>query len=108
MLRRLAASGAPKWKFPLWSRTAEPARLLAAAASDFCGGLLNRLTGSRWAAKAGIAAGSRPRIAVAAAAARQAHRSPCWPPVASAEGRTTHCCRGPANGGTPQRDPGAG
>jgi hypothetical protein len=40
------SSGAPKWKFPLWSRT----RPAAAAASDFCGGLLNRLTGSRrWA-----------------------------------------------------------
>ena len=39
------SSGTPKWEFPLWSRT----RPAAAAASDFGGGLLNRLTGSRWA-----------------------------------------------------------
>ena len=43
------SSGAPNWEFPVWSRT----RPAAAAASDFCGGLLlvrrlNRLTGSRW------------------------------------------------------------
>jgi hypothetical protein len=39
--------GAPKHKFVLWS-CARPA---AAAAADFCGGLLNRLTGSRWVVK---------------------------------------------------------
>eukprot|EP01047_Picozoa_sp_COSAG01_P057276 COSAG01_NODE_6601_length_3585_cov_61.162651_3_plen_112_part_00 len=37
-------TGAPNWEFPVWSRT----RPAAAAASDFCSGLLNRLTGSRW------------------------------------------------------------
>jgi hypothetical protein len=49
------SSGAPKWEFPFWSRT----RPAAAAASDFCGGLLNRLTGSRWAAESASQAGGR-------------------------------------------------
>jgi hypothetical protein len=39
------SSGAPKWEFPFWSRTRRPAA--AAAAPDFCGGLLNRLTHSQ-------------------------------------------------------------